>query len=240
MAERDKDALLEIHGVRATKVQAAPERHGQAVTVSDFYELIVLTLSSGHNSAGLTSAEARFLAGLLTKRPQNIKKLLPGAWVEQEIGRDAPWPWPNVWLGTTTEDQPRADGRIGELVAIPAAVHFLSCEPLLSEVLLGHWLLSQDEGFAVYRPRIDWLICGGESGPKARPSNPQWFRSLRDQCAAAGVPFFFKQWGDWVSVSEKEGAGEHYSFPDGRTVRRIGKKAAGALLDGHEHKEFPQ
>lgn len=73
-----------------------------------------------------------------------------------------------------------------------------------------------------------------------RPRKPDWARSIRDQCQAAGVPFFFKQWGEWVSVSELEGAGPHYSFPDGSTVRRIGKKNAGALLDGREWREFPR
>lgn len=82
---------------------------------------------------------------------------------------------------------------------------------------------------------VDWIITGGESGPNARPSNPQWFRDLRDQCAEARIPFHFKQWGEWASVSEVEGPGAHHSFPDGRTVRRIGKARAGHLLDGREH-----
>ena len=86
---------------------------------------------------------------------------------------------------------------------------------------------------------LGWVIAGGESGPGARPANPQWFRNIRDQCAAAGVAYFHKQNGEWVSVSEVEGPGEHFTFPDGRTVRRVGKKAAGATLDGREHREFP-
>ncbi len=88
-------------------------------------------------------------------------------------------------------------------------------------------------------PHLDWLIVGGESGPRARPMHPQWARDIRDQCETAGVPFFFKQWGEWVSVSEVEGAGPHHSFPDGATVRRVGKKSAGRLLDGKEHNAFP-
>lgn len=89
-------------------------------------------------------------------------------------------------------------------------------------------------------PAIDWVITGGESGPDARPGNPQWYRDLQHQCAEAGVPFFFKQWGEWVSVSEVAGEGPHFKFEDGRTVRRIGKKKAGSTLDGRHYKEFPR
>lgn len=86
---------------------------------------------------------------------------------------------------------------------------------------------------------LDWIIVGGESGPGARPMHPDWARSLRDQCEAAGVPFHFKQWGEFVSVSEVEGQGKHHRFPDGTTVRRVGKKASGRLLDGHEWNGVP-
>lgn len=92
---------------------------------------------------------------------------------------------PNVWLGTSVEDQAAADVRIPHLKATPAAVRFLSCEPLLGPLRIDD-LTS-----------IGWVICGGESGPNARPMHPDWARSLRDQCQAAGVPFFFKQWGEW-------------------------------------------
>lgn len=103
------------------------------------------------------------------------------------------WPLPNVWLGVSVEDQARADERVSDLLATPAAVRFLSCEPLLGEIAFDPCDLA----------RIDLLIMGGESGPGARPMHPGWARSLRDQCAiAAGVPFFFKQWGDWAPVCE--------------------------------------
>jgi protein gp37 len=108
---------------------------------------------------------------LLTKRPQNIQKMLPPDW---DNG------WPHVWLGTTTENQTEADRRIPHLRSVPAVVRFLSCEPLLEPIqpdLAG----------------IDWLICGGESGPGARYMEPAWARSLRDQCEGAGVAFFMKQ-----------------------------------------------
>lgn len=166
---------------------------------------------------------------ILTKRPQNIAKMLP----DPETGVKA-WGagWPNVWLGTTAENQEEANRRIPHLLSVPARIHFLSCEPLLGRLHLP----AQD----TYWHPLDWVICGGESGPNARPMHPDWARGLRDQCAAAGVPFFFKQWGEWVSVSEVEGAGTHYHFPDGATVRRTGKKAAGATLDGREWREFPR
>lgn len=113
---------------------------------------------------------------LLTKRPQNIAKMLPATWLNS---------WPHVWLGTTVENQEEADRRIPHLRAAPARVRFLSVEPMLGPV----------------RPELDgihWVICGGESGPGARPMDPNWARSLRDQCQAAGVPFFMKQMGGTV------------------------------------------
>jgi len=121
---------------------------------------------------------------VLTKRPGRMASLL-----NERILTHIPvlpnWPLPNVWLGTSVEDQKWADIRIPKLLDAPAAVRFLSCEPLLGPVDLriypGSW--------------VDWVIVGGESGPGARPMHPDWARSLRDQCVAAEVPFFFKQWG---------------------------------------------
>lgn len=104
---------------------------------------------------------------LLTKRPQNIAKM-------------APKNWPNIWLGCTTENQEEADRRIPHLLSVPARVHFLSCEPLLGPVDLR-------------APNIDWVIVGGESGPRARDMSADWARFLRDQCRSAGVAFFMKQ-----------------------------------------------
>ncbi|SLN36137.1 Phage protein Gp37/Gp68 [Aquimixticola soesokkakensis] len=189
---------------------------------------------------------------LLTKRPGNIAKMLPADW---GVG------WENVWLGCTIVNQAEAERDIPKLLAVPAAVRFLSMEPLLGPVDLTSlcedgWSAidalrsysanqasadwgDEDEGPFVDQPALDWIIAGGESGPNARPMNPQWARSLRDQCKAAGVAFHFKQWGEWVSVSEAEGPGDHFKFPDGRTVRRTGKKLAGRTLDGVEHDGYP-
>jgi protein gp37 len=180
----------------------------------------------------------------------------------------AKWPMPNLHLGVSVEDQKTADERIPLLLQTPAAVRFLSIEPLLESVGIRHFIqLDEVNGLDRFREKrgwgydrwsggftgpnthhdscyapelgIDWVIVGGESGAGARPMHPDWARSLRDQCKAAGVAFFFKQNGDYVSVSEVSGAGRHHQFPDGATVRRVGTKAAGCLLDGVEHHEFP-
>lgn len=124
---------------------------------------------------------------LLTKRPENVMKMVPAHWATD---------WPvHVWIGTTVENQEMADFRIPELLSIPAKVRFLSCEPLLGPVDLTK---NAPNPFGFFEEDIHWVICGGESGPQARPMHPDWARSLRDQCKAAGVPFMFKQWGEWV------------------------------------------
>jgi protein gp37 len=151
----------------------------------------------------------------------------------------------NVWLGATIVNQEEADRDIPKLLETTARVRFLSCEPLLGPIDLAqacarHRWIDPDGVECCSVPRhIDWLIAGGESGPHARPMHPDWVRSLRDQCATANVPFLFKQWGEYVSVSEVAGKGAHHRFDDGTTVRRVGKKLAGRMLDGREHTEFP-
>ncbi|AWJ91448.1 phage Gp37/Gp68 family protein (plasmid) [Azospirillum baldaniorum] len=146
---------------------------------------------------------------LLTKRPAVARKVMPAT------------PRPNVWLGTTVESQAMAETRIPHLLATPAAVRFLSMEPLLGPVDLTRVVISEGPAEFYGHPNItkarftvnalagvqsfgwrslDWVIVGGESGPKARPMHPDWARSLRDQCAAADVPFLFKQWGEWAPM----------------------------------------
>lgn len=132
---------------------------------------------------------------LLTKRPENMLKLLPTNWLID--------PRPNVWLGATAENQEQADKRIPELLATSAAVRFLSCEPLLGPVSLTQWLESEYDRTARSwqvrgnegRIKVDWVITGGESGHHARPMDEAWARDLRDQCNNAGVAFFMKQMG---------------------------------------------
>ncbi|WP_240041312.1 phage Gp37/Gp68 family protein [Paenibacillus ginsengarvi] len=196
-----------------------------------------------HDLFGLIASTPNLDWLLLTKRPQNISRMTSPLWSG----------WKNVWIGTTVENQQEADRRIPLLLQTPAAVRFLSCEPLLGPVNLGEWLLTPGWSPSYYDPdnihgypnaeptneHIQWCVVGGESGSGARPMHPDWARSLRDQCQAAGVPFLFKQWGEFVSVSEVEGDGPHHQFADGATVRRIGKKAAGRLLDGRIWDEFP-
>ncbi len=147
------------------------------------------------------------------------------------------WPLHNVWLGVSVEDRKYGLPRIDYLCQIPAAVRMLSCEPLLED--LGEVDLTG----------IHWVITGGESGPNARPAHPDWFRSLRDQCQAAGVAFHFKQWGEYCRSNQLppngHSSGEWLARIDRTTVEgdvvyRVGKKAAGRLLDGREHNDFPE
>lgn len=123
---------------------------------------------------------------LLTKRPENIRKMLPGACVEQMVGRDLPWPWPNVWLGVTAEDHENYQRRYGILSDIPAAVRFISYEPAIGPIRID-WVPSP----RVHKP--DWIICGGESGAGAREMDEAWARMLRDHCRQFDIPFFMKQ-----------------------------------------------
>ena len=199
---------------------------------------------------------------LLTKRPGNIAKFLPEC---DELFAER---FPHVSLGVTAENQQEADRRIPILLATPAARRFVSCEPLLGPVDLAdiRWPADRprfpdtddlSDARTALRlidgTRLDWVIAGGESGPGARPMHPARARGLRDQCARADVPFFFKQWGEWLS-SDQQGAGETPSRErrhldvDGQechgsqanaVMHRVGKVAAGALLDGRAHQEMP-
>ena len=155
----------------------------------------------------------------LTKRPQNWRARLIEA---SSIGDANPlimqWlfsdnPPSNVWIGVSVENQEMAELRIPELLSIPAKVQFLSCEPLLENIILEHGWLTGDAWETPIGKKVNLVIVGGESGPKARPMDPAWARSLRDQCQSAGVPFFYKQDG-----------GLHHG---------------GDLMDGREWKEFP-
>ncbi len=149
-------------------------------------------------------------------------------------------PLENVWLGVSCERQQEADERIPLLLQTPAAIRFISAEPLLGPIDLNRIHEEFDGGPA----QLDWLIVGGESGPHARPMHPQWARDIRDQCQAAGVPFFFKQWGVWchdegVGRKEMRGDDQPHAIDERWSLIRVGKKAAGRLLDGVEHNGFP-
>lgn len=232
---------------------------------------------------------------VLTKRPERMREAMESigeairaydARADDLVPETPPWPIPNLWLGVSVENQATADERIPILMKTSgAAVRFVSYEPALGPVDFGRWIhdippsgdsrTGHDGGLFT---QIDWVIAGGESGPKARPSHPQWFRDMRDQCAAAGVSFFMKQWGEWAEIPD---TGLPYfrpkiqtkswvtPVPGGRRhpelgyspgwvgglviqfstnqdwinanvqMMRIGKKAAGRLLDGVEHNEMP-
>ncbi len=163
---------------------------------------------------------------LLTKRPQNVLRL---------SGWSRSWPT-NVWLGTTIELQKRADELLPYLAAVPAHVRFISAEPLLGPLQIDPWLGST----------INWVITGGESGPKARPAAPTWFRELLLQCMRADVPFHFKQWGDWAPglgvnlPREKNQRIARATAADGTEMVRVGKKFAGRALDGSEWDGLPR
>lgn len=223
---------------------------------------------------------------ILTKRPERMRSYILGAirrgmtWREGLTGGIPPL----IWLGVTAENQAQADARIPILLDTPAARRFVSIEPMLGPVDMNNILpafatkpsatCGQPWGRTIsvlrgtvgpdHRGRheystLDWVIAGGETGPGARPSHPQWFRSLRDQCEAAGVPFFFKGWGEWVKrdseahgliplqpvvrlgahgkdtrdLANCEGAG-HEVY-----MQRVGKPRSGRLLDGREWNEVP-
>lgn len=191
---------------------------------------------------------------ILTKRADRMAEAV------DILLRDGVGVLPNVWLMVTVENQKAADERVPYLLKTPAARRGVSVEPMLEAVDLLHVqydnmveinALTGDYG--VYRPlqgygynKLDWVICGGETGPGARPMHPDWARSLRNQCQAAGVPFFFKKWGEWINVHPERKDYEYSSPPEkcltiGDTrFYRVGKKAAGRLLDGREWNEYPE
>ncbi|MBR7929449.1 phage Gp37/Gp68 family protein [Burkholderia ambifaria] len=216
---------------------------------------------------------------LLTKRIGNVPVMLRHIGVEQLPD--------NVWLGATIVNQAEADRDIEKLLMTPARRRFLSMEPLLGPVDLRAWFDPTgvccmqemqscedcpadapwihgptteyaEDGSGYSSPEIDWVIVGGESGAGARPMHPDWARDLRDQCAAYGVPFLFKQWGEWIAEGIEmpaplkrapdpyrrrwvaDDADDDRYTPTAAAVHPVGKKAAGRLLDGRTHDEFPE
>jgi protein gp37 len=207
---------------------------------------------------------------LLTKRPSRMAEYFSSNWehgaahhaelmlekdrfsqLQKNFDRwliDSPnKPLRNLWLGVTAENQEQADKRIPILLQLPAAVRFVSIEPMLGPVNLWGPKYDNPNGgktgaITSWPGGLDWVICGGETGPGARPMHPDWPREIRDECQAAGTPFFFKQWGEWtarcpqsISLANREMAFRH-----GTTFYKVGKKAAGRLLDGVEWSQYPE
>ncbi len=233
----------------------------------------MMAMCPQHRFQVLTKRPERMLEYITSRTAQRIHEAAKG-----QLGYDNPkrraindWPLPNVWLGVSAEDQITANERVPLLLATPAAVRWVSAEPLLGNVSLTRIKIGQGwyDALSGWRDNcpdwggrenlLNWVVAGGESGPKARPSHPDWYRSLRDQCAAAGVPFLFKQWGEWapgevypIAEGARDGApgtiepvNDRAAFAGLRDRRqglwlgRVGKKAAGRLLDGVEHNGFP-
>lgn len=192
----------------------------------------VMALAGQHTFQVLTKRHGRMRS--LLKSPDFRKATQRATLVR--AGSKAPWlvePWwplRNVWLGVSVEDQRWANTRVPALLDTPAAVRWLSCEPLLGPVDLREAVRDQryachacefgNEGDCnTHRPeRLDWVVAGGESGPGSRPMHPEWPRTLRDQCVKAGVPFFFKQWGQFALVADRPANGDLWLAPDGATA----------------------
>lgn len=241
----------------------------------------VMALSPQHTFQVLTKRADRMRA--YVSDPATPGRVIDAALRLKELPADWRWPLPNVWLGVSAEDQARADERIPDLLATPAAVRFLSAEPLLGPIrlhrlpgahdddedvridaLAGHYITGPRCEDPTPCERLDWVIVGGESGPGARPIHPDWARQIRDDCAAAGVPFFFKQWGGWAPGESITGYspnfGGHYDDDQNRwaftvyspaaieglhideepDVWSVSKKTAGRTLDGALHDAMPE
>jgi protein gp37 len=192
---------------------------------------------------------------LLTKRIGNAERMIREARTNTAASMN--------WLGVTVCNQEEYDRDIPRLLQVPSwlsVMRFVSIEPMLGPIHLDlptqpitfEWI---EEEKWLWKPEIDLVIVGGETGPHARPMHPEWVRSIRDQCKEAGVPFFFKQWGEWFPRSQWEGNPElilpddecvgwdsdaKIINTDDETFHRVGKKRAGCMLDGSEHKEFPK
>lgn len=272
-ADADRRVMSDSYWQQPLKWQEAAKRAGErrrvfCSSMADVFERHPTVAEQRKRLWPLIEATPDLDWLLLTKRHDNIAANLP--WTK--------WPWKNVWLGVTAENQLMADTRIPVLLNTPARVRFVSMEPLLGAVDIAYYLDpcrrhepgQCDLARCLDAPRLSWVIVGGESGPGARIMNPAWPRSLRDQCNAAGVPFHFKQWGEWAPSSAAPGEQAHplnhkdrvnttaIATPDGlvriSAVRNytdaeraqgtemfhLSKKDNGRHLDGRTWDEFPQ
>ncbi len=214
----------------------------------------VLTKRHARMRSLLSSAE---WPNLLQAARDNLHSAWDDRWDDDPVPDAFATVLPNVWLGITAENQQWADIRIPALLDTPAAVRMVSAEPLLGPIKLPEhhpWhytefgvLCACGEAMRDERcPRqIDWLIVGGESGRGARPMNPEWATDLRDYCTEHRVPFFFKQWGEWVTEDQSPeditlpGKSTQWFSTNGPSLYRVGKRAAGRMLDGRTHDGLP-
>lgn len=272
------------HGREFTDVACHPERLEQPMRWARPRRIFVNSMSDLFHPAVPDAFIAKVFAVMalcsrhtfqvLTKRPERMHDMVCRLPELVELVPDSLQPADsdirprgNVWLGVSVEDQKAADERIPLLLATPAAVRWISAEPLLGPVDLSTISHTASPGYFGdalewhHRPHanrhdkwpgLDWVVVGGESGQNARPMHPAWASSLRDQCAAAGVPFLFKQWGEWYPASSGHsgpvGAWHGDTFmPDWGDIStsennmvRAGKKAKdGRLLDGRTHDGYP-
>lgn len=208
---------------------------------------------------------------ILTKRPERMRDFMLG---NSSAGADYdPYihisQFPNIWYGVSVENQPTADQRIPLLLQIPAAIRWLSIEPMLGpiDITMALEQFHSHDPFLTRNPSpVQWVVVGGESGPEARPMHPGWARSISDQCHLAGVPFFFKQWGNYKPICNFYEKDDDILYPavdsdhmlmnvDGQIwnidfdfkpppstwiFHRMNKKAAGRTLDGRTHDEYPE
>lgn len=208
----------------------------------------ILTKRPGRMASLLSSAAFREL--VVSELP-TIAEAASARSARQEIPELGEWPLANVWAGVSVESQKWANVRVPVLQRTPAAVRFLSMEPLLSRVQLctcdGAAYEIQRHPFLVNSScplhgtvPLDWIIVGGESGPNARPMHPDWPRGLQQACQATGVAYLFKQWGEWVPCAEPVAERDDVvRFPDGVVMRRVGRRQAGRELDGKTWDEYP-
>ena len=234
----------------------------------------VMALCPQHRFQILTKRSARMREYVAADRRDEMNAIAGTLAAWSDMDEHVSWPLNNVWLGVSVEDQRRADERIPDLLSTPAAIRFVSAEPLLGPVNLTRTnsenevminALTGEGGWPVPHvvggPALDWVIGGGESGRGARPMHPDWARDIRDQCVAAGVPQFFKQWGAWLPSSHAGHLGDEVDdcalgewHDNGKDwilscmcregdadmpMFRVGKRAAGRLLDGREWSEMP-
>jgi protein gp37 len=236
----DDGALLQpLRWVRPRRifVNSMSDLFHEKLTIGQIAKVFaVAALARQHTYQILTKRDERTAETLADDRfadlvDHEMNELAPAHWHARELQDVGGWPLKNVWIGVSVEDQRRADERRDNLGALAALgwTTFASYEPALSAVDWSGWEF------------LCWLISGGESGPGARPSHPDWHRAARDFCAANGIAYFFKQWGEWLPEDEAYDRDPPaiQAGPSASGMYRIGKKAAGRLLDGRTHDEFP-